>query len=179
MNFATEKMAKGLEFPNKQYLVELKKKRPTLFLKLQAEYDAGFSKFFGEMVNRIKMLLKANLDVKQFIEQCQKEFESRNEFEKSLVVKEEVEMISSDSEHGGKTYRVHPSGTVNQELVLLKTKYETLQSDYENLNTRYSQTKMLLTEQLQLNQKLVHENESLKKNCVCQSIEQMILKRKR
>lgn len=191
MNFATEKMAKSLDLPSKAYMTELKKQKPGLFAKLQAEYDGGFQKFFQDISFRIKQMMAKEMDIKAFIEACQKEFQKRNEFEKQLSATRKIE-VSSDDEPRIKKAKavgeyvwsddespVPPSGTVDTRLVLLQAKYDALQQDFNNLNVRYSQCKSALAHELELNQKLRTENELFRKHCFCRMVVDLVQKRKR
>lgn len=190
MNFSTEKMAKALDLPSKAYLNELKSQKPALYARLQGEYDGSFQKFFGGVVERIKNMLSKEINVKMFVEACQKEFEKRNEFEKELTSKRKVEIVADGSPTMvGKPMRaqavgeyvfsddefpVPPSGTS-----VWQSKYEMLEKDFMNLNIRYSQCKAALSFQLQENARLQAELDAMKDGCVCQSIQEILTKRKR
>lgn len=207
MNFNTDKMAKSLGLPSKSYLTEMKQQCPVLFGKIETEYDDGFKKFFNDISNRIKQMIEQEIDIKKFIETCLRNFEAKKELEKEMLRRRQVMTLPpvrtvtvSKPEPKESPKKMKPLPPVNDYIwsddeetavcdhpyTNLKTRFDALEKDYAMLNMRYSQCKLALTNQISIKndmereiEKLRNENEMLKKNCICQNIEHMILKRKR
>lgn len=196
MNFSTEKMAKALDFPNKAYLNELKKYKPSLYAQCLGEYDQGFKVFFNGMVQKIKKIITSQIDFVKFVDDCTKEFKAKKEMEEQLLAKRmepqppaSVTTVVNEeyvlSDYNDDDFDEYPSfqrpsikPDFEKRYDQLKRDYKALSKDYEVMATRYANCRKQLQLQVNLNNELQQEIDTLKENCICSKIEDIVLNKR-